>query len=117
MRRMARAGTLQLACGVVDAWFYGAVAWALCGNVCGAITESAGNVGGLCGWAACALVPLGWLEIAVGLHTWRTGDLTWSRRLAVLEVLAIGIGGVPSAVVGATVWVTTRGWPRPAGPA
>jgi hypothetical protein len=83
----------------------GAIAWAVCGNVCGALTEGWGNVGGLCGWMACALVPLGWLEIGVALHTRRTGDPRWARRLAVLEIAALPFGGVTAAVVGAVVWL------------
>ncbi|MCB9673964.1 MAG: hypothetical protein H6737_02550 [Alphaproteobacteria bacterium] len=99
-------GALQLASGLVNAWCMGGIAWALCGNVCGAATSGFGSLGGLCGWAACLLVPLGWVEIFVGLRALRTGDVRWSRRLAVVEIASIVIGGLPAAVVGAAVLVT-----------
>ena len=97
-------GWLQLYAGLFNLWVWTAVAWAIGVGVFGAIDPLLGATG----WLSCGLVPLGLIEVAWSLHLLRAGYVHGSRRLAVLQMFSILIGGLPSALVGGVVWIHHR---------
>ena len=98
-----RALNVQLATGLLDAWVWGAVVWALGTSQCGAIDPLCGAVG----WLGCGLWPFGFLQVFLALRARASPDPTrGSRGLARLQLFGIVLGSLPTAVIGTTVLLT-----------
>jgi hypothetical protein len=96
----SRALTLQTLAGVLNAWVWGAVVWAVGTSVPTAIDPLCGAVG----WLGCLLLPFGALEIAWSVHA-RSGPdpARASQQLAKVQLLGVLLGSLPSLVVGGMV--------------
>jgi hypothetical protein len=98
--------------GLLDTWVMAGLMWAVCGHLGGALTTWMGSLGGLWGWAACGLAPFGALEILLALGARDSGRADDVRWLARMQVAALLIGGVSTAMVG---WWVLRNVPAERG--
>ncbi len=103
--KLKNAAIAQILAGLINFFVMGYVAWFGIGTVCGLLTFLIGGLGGLCGMVGCLLVPFGLVEIAVGAlalsNPKQYGNLC--RTLGFVEMGALLLGGIPSAIVGLIV--------------
>lgn len=93
-----RAARLQLYSGILNTWCVAGWAWAAMGDLLGPW-----------GWTAVLLLPFGVLEIAVGLYARaHPSPVSLVRWLALLEFLAVCIGGFPAACLGVFILMRVR---------
>lgn len=102
---LKNAAIAQIVAGVINICIAGPLVWFTAASVCSILTFFIGGLGGMCGMLGCLLVPLGFVEILVGVLSLTNpkGFGSASRILAFLEVASILCGGLISAIVGAVV--------------
>ncbi|MEZ4239891.1 MAG: hypothetical protein R3F59_27825 [Myxococcota bacterium] len=93
-------GALQLASGLFDVFVMTAVQ---CFGL--------GWLGGLPACFGFVLLCIGLVEVATGLRTLITGDTSWTRRTAALELIALSAGGVLAALTGLAVLGAAKRYP------
>lgn len=104
---LKNAAIVQIVAGLVNFFFMGYVASMGVGTVCGVLTLGMG--GQLCGLFSCMLIPFGMLEIVVGGITLANpkGFGNISRMFGFVEIAALLLGGLPSALAGGIVVALT----------
>lgn len=93
-----RAALLQIGSGLLNTWCVAGWAWAALGDLLGPW-----------GWTAVLLLPLGVFEMAAGFYargSSRAASIV--RGVALVEIAACCVGGVPAAIVGLVVWGYVR---------
>lgn len=99
------AAILQIVSGVVN-WFVMAwLSWFAIGCVCGTLTFFIGGLGGICGLFSMLLVPIGWVEIGVGVYGLMNPKeaAPIMKYVTYLEMGSILLGGIPAAIIGFVV--------------
>ena len=104
---LKNAAIAQIVAGLINVFFMGWVASMGVGTVCGVLTLGLG--GQLCGLFSCMLIPFGMVEIVVGAMALSNpkGFGSISRMFGFIEIAAILLGGLPSALAGGVVVMMT----------
>ena len=106
---LKNAAIAQIVAGLINVFFMSFVSWFGIGTVCGVLTIILGGFGGVCGMLGCLLIPFGVVEIIVGALALSNpksfGSI--SRMLGFVEVAALLLGSIPSAIAGGVVVMMT----------
>ncbi len=102
---LKNAAILQLVSGFLNIFIVSWVVWAGIGTFCGVLTFFLGGLGGMCGLAGCALIPIGLIEVISGgmaLANPKSGG-TFVKYVSYLELASLLFGGLISAIAGGVV--------------
>lgn len=106
---LKNAAIVQIVAGLINVFFMAFVSWFGIGTVCGVLTIILGGFGGICGLLGCVLIPFGFVEIIVGAMALSNpksfGNI--SRMLGFVEIGALFLGSVSSAIAGGIVVMMT----------
>ncbi len=107
-QKLKNAAIAQIASGLIN-WFVMSTMMCFFGStICSLLTFFIGGLGGVCGWVALLLTPIGWVEIGVGVYGLMNPKeaAKFMKYVTYLEMGAVILGGIPAAIVGFLV----SGW-------
>jgi len=99
------AAILQIVSGLANWFVVAGLSWCTIGTVCGMLTFFLGGLGGICGLFSFLLIPIGWIEIGVGVYGLLNPKdaAPFMKYVTYLEMGSIILGGIPACIVGFVV--------------